>query len=714
MPVSQTLIATYSATFAVWCQPATGCSSQTVTIPVSKVNPQAPIIQVNSRLICAGESVTLTAIGCASPAATRWSNGQTGNPLLVNPAQTTTFYAVCEAGQLVSEASNSIQITVSNPLSVTGRTAYAENETILLTATASQTAGVSYQWSGPNGFTATGATLQRIGATTVYSGTYSVTASPTTGCAGTASVVVTVTPSSVTSCTGVSVSIVAPASITAGQLLSLSAVVSPASTSAVYSWKGANSFTATTASASIPVTTTANSGTYSVTVTWSGLNGCTATATTTVTVLPASTTSCSGVSASIVAPTSITAGQTLSLSAVVNPGSASALYAWTGPGLTSTATAPTIPATTTAHSGTYSLKVTLPTGCTATASTNVTVIVSPVVSATDCNIRIVAKDATGTETDLIPRSTTATAGASSLTLSVAHLDGLSLTGYSYQWSRQAGTAASLPVGSSPMFSATAIGEYSVVLTSPEGSTCTAFITLRSKPCRQVAHTYNCGTTPATPVGNVNDPLLTNLAPGDTIRTGDFDVVVMTVSGGSGGWTGTGYTEIPYLKNTRIAVELKGAVVNDCYELVGGTVVSAYDPNWGGLQDVTQVVNLVQDAITQLIDIYANYTGTPAEREKIGTLNAALCARLSGNNQLTAEQKAIFAADCQSYQTASAAFTACYAANHPENGNGYRRKRTRCRRIGTGQSTGLYVSCRTAERLEYYVIRNSPSGIQGLK
>jgi len=259
-------------------------------------------------------------------------------------------------------------------------------------------------------------------------------------------------------------------------------------------------------------------------------------------------------------------------------------------------------------------------------------------------------------------------GVGSLTLTVEHLDGLSLAGYTYQWSRQTGSATPLPVGTTPTLSATAIGQYQVVLTSPQGSTCVAYTTLPSKPCRQVArrgfaHTYQCGTAPAAPLPD-NGSRLSNLAPGDTIRTGDFDVVVMTVSGGSSGWTGTGYTEIPYLKNTRLAVELKGALVNDCYELVGGTIVSAYDPNWGGLTDLTGTVNLLKDAVTQLVDVYANYTGTQAERDKLSALNAQLCARINDNDKLPADQKASLLADCQAYQAASASFTACYAATQP--------------------------------------------------
>ncbi|RYC68214.1 TNT domain-containing protein [Spirosoma sordidisoli] len=497
--------------------------------------------------------------------------------------------------------------------SVVAPASLTAGQALSLSATVSPTsASAVYAWTGPSGFTSTAAAPTIPATTTANSGTYSLTVALPNGCTATASTSLTVLPTSTTSCSGVSASVVAPTSLTAGQALSLSATVSPTSASAVYAWTGPSGFTSTAAAPTIPATTTANSGTYSLTV--SLPNGCTATASTSLTVLPTSTTSCSGVSASVVAPASLTAGQALSLSATVSPTSASAVYAWTGPDtFTSTVAAPTIPVTTTANTGTYSLTVALPGGCTTTAGTLVTVVISPVESATDCNVRIIANDASGTETDLIPRSTTATGGVGSLTLTVEHLDGLSLAGYTYQWSRQTGSATPLPVGTSPTLSATAIGQYQVVLTSPQGSTCVAYTTLRSKPCRQVTHTYQCGTAPAAPLPD-NGSRLSNLAPGDTIRTGDFDVIVMTVSGGSSGWTGTGYTEIPYLKNTRLAVELKGAIVNDCYELVGGTIVSAYDPNWGGLQDADNGIKQVQETVRTLLETFDSYKSRSSEIE----------------------------------------------------------------------------------------------------
>jgi len=72
-------------------------------------------------------------------------------------------------------------------------------------------------------------------------------------------------------------------------------------------------------------------------------------------------------------------------------------------------------------------------------------------------------------------------------------------------------------------------------------------------------------------------------------------------GGNGTWTGIGYTEIPYLKGQRIAVEFTGASVNDCYEFTGlpGKIQSAYDPSWGGVVDVSKNTENISNQFSQL-------------------------------------------------------------------------------------------------------------------
>ncbi|RYY88664.1 MAG: PKD domain-containing protein, partial [Chitinophagaceae bacterium] len=169
--------------------------------------------------------------------------------------------------------------------------------TISLTAT-SATAGVTYNWSGPNSFSLTSGTgaASIPNATVAASGTYSVTATKD-GCssgAGTVDVVVDVKPSTPT--------VSAPA-VCSGQPLNL--VASSTTPGVTYSWSGPNSFSDNTSAPSIPNANASHSGTYTVTVT---LGNCSSTVdvaalvkpTPAITGAPGQPTSCGTASGSIV------------------------------------------------------------------------------------------------------------------------------------------------------------------------------------------------------------------------------------------------------------------------------------------------------------------------------------------------------------------------------------------------------------------------------
>ncbi|QJD80167.1 DUF11 domain-containing protein [Spirosoma rhododendri] len=75
--------------------------------------PPAPTITATSSTLTQGESVTLTATGCAYT--TTWSTGATGNTLIAAPAQTTSYTAICiqtKATNCQSPASTPLLITV--------------------------------------------------------------------------------------------------------------------------------------------------------------------------------------------------------------------------------------------------------------------------------------------------------------------------------------------------------------------------------------------------------------------------------------------------------------------------------------------------------------------------------------------------------------------------------------------------------------------------
>ncbi len=496
------------------------------------------------------------------------------------------------------------------------------------------TGASQYQWTSSNGYFAN---RRDIEVTTA--GTYSVTVTNASGCTATAQVVVPAAPNTLS----VSISASHTAICTGGLPVTLTAVPS-LTTSFVYRWN-------TPMGDYLPSFTTTTPGVYSVTA----VRGTSCSATASITLVSGSS------AVTVVVPTAAVNGAPLSLTAQVDPQPASASYAWSGPAnFTATQTTPILSfsAGTTALSGAYTVLVTLPGGCTATGTGSLTVGIPAATTLNECDIRIVAKDAQNKETTKLPRT-----APQSLTLSVESLDGTSLTGYTYQWTRSISTSAGATTtaqGSSPTLSATAIGEYKVTVSGTDNKTCVAYLTLSRTLCQTVNQTYQCGTRPATPVGTPGSPPLTNLAPGDTIRTGDFDVVVTQVTGGgASGWTGKGYTEIPYLKNGRIAVELNSAVVNDCYELVSGTVVSAYDPAWGGVRSVDQAVDQARELLSRVSDLIATYTGTSEQKTALQAAGEQLCNRVASTaSTLPDVQSQQLTGACQTFQTNLATFLAC--------------------------------------------------------
>ncbi|GAB3283337.1 hypothetical protein GCM10027347_60080 [Larkinella harenae] len=161
--------------------------------------------------------------------------------------------------------------------------------------------------------------------------------------------------------------------------LSLSANVVPAG-SYTYAWTGPNGYVGVGATPTVsPTAAITQSGIYTVVVTDAA--GCSGTATVPVTVA-----NCCSLTALANAPSPVVcAGQDLMLSSSASGAIGTLSYAWSGPGgFVSTAQNPTIPAATTAHTGSYTVVITdagTP-NCTATAIVSVTVGSNPTAVAT--------------------------------------------------------------------------------------------------------------------------------------------------------------------------------------------------------------------------------------------------------------------------------------------------------------------------------------------
>jgi PKD repeat protein len=325
--------------------------------------------------ICAGTSVTFTAtpVNGGTTPTYQWkvngANVGTNSPTYVTSTLTNGQVVTCVMTSSLSgvtgspATSNSITVTVNAiPGTPTASSSSPDCEGSTISLSTPAVAGGTYSWTGPASFTSSSQNPTRPSATAAMAGTYSVTVTVNgcTSAAGTTTVVVNATPATPTASSS--------SPDCAGSTISLT---TPTVAGATYSWSGPGGYTASTQNPTRPSSTTAMSGTYSVTVTVGGCTSAAGTTSVVVNAIPATPTASSS--------SPDCAGTTLSLS---TPTVAGATYSWSGPGgYTSSSQNPTRPSATAAMAGTYSVTVTV-SGCTSAAgSTAVVINPAPSVSA---------------------------------------------------------------------------------------------------------------------------------------------------------------------------------------------------------------------------------------------------------------------------------------------------------------------------------------------
>ncbi len=275
---------------------------------------------------------------------------------VVCPVVSGTYTAVltnntCSGPIIVQDQMN---VTVS-PITVTAGNGgpYCPGQTINLTATAG---GTDYDWVGPSGYNQPNTQNPNIpGATPAMAGVYTVTMTNAAGCTATSTTTVVVGAVGATAnntgpyCEGATINLTSGAG------------------GIDYDWVGPAGYNQpNTQNPTIPGSTTAMTGVYTVTVTYAG--GCTATGTTSVTVnaLPTPNATNTG---------PYCAGTTIQL----NSPTGSATDDWVGPAgyVANNVQNPTIPGSTVGMTGVYTVTVTNAAGCSATATTSVTVNAAP-------------------------------------------------------------------------------------------------------------------------------------------------------------------------------------------------------------------------------------------------------------------------------------------------------------------------------------------------
>lgn len=227
-------------------------------------------------------------------------------------------------------------------------------DTLFFTATADT--GVTYLWSGPNGFSSSVANPFKPAVVLADGGLYSVIVQKNSCWSIADSVLVTINQ------TPAQPVIVSNSPVCSGQTLTLN---TSAVAGATYQWSGPNGYSGSTQNISRPNADSSFAGNYNLIITV--LNCSSPAGNSSAVIKPTPTTPVAG------SNSPICAGQTLTLQASSTAGST---YSWTGPGgFSSSQQNPGISNATTAASGSYSVNALL-NGCTS-ATTSLSVTVKP-------------------------------------------------------------------------------------------------------------------------------------------------------------------------------------------------------------------------------------------------------------------------------------------------------------------------------------------------
>ena len=103
--------------------------------------------------------------------------------------------------------------------------------------------------------------------------------------------------------------------------------------------------------------------------------------------------------------------------------------------------------------------------------------------------------------------------------------------------------------------------------------------------------YNCGIVPK--IAITNQKPLGSLVTNEVFVAGDFSVTILEVSGNNGIFSGKGFIKVPYLNDTKLAVEFENVKINADYQLTDGVVKTTYDSDWKGVQEIksfNEVIN----------------------------------------------------------------------------------------------------------------------------
>lgn len=348
--VTTTATAANQGTYIVTITDGNGCTASASTVVT--VLGSLPVTAASNSPVCTNGAITLTAAGATTYG---WSgpNGYLSalqNPTIANAGAINAgvYTVVGVSGSCTASATVNVTINPLPVATVTTNSPICAGSTLNLSAT--NIAGATYAWSGPNAYVGAGQSVSIPNATTAAAGIYSVTVTDASNCSA------SFTSSSVTINTATTV-------VTSNSPVCLGGTLTLSATNAVTAvWTGPSGGV----TPPINNVTLADAGTYNVSIT--DVNGCTTTGSTNVVIntAPVTTASSSG---------TICAGATLNLSVSA---AGSTTYLWAGPNsFSSNVINPSITNATVAATGTYSVTITTASGCTASTTTTATVNPAP-------------------------------------------------------------------------------------------------------------------------------------------------------------------------------------------------------------------------------------------------------------------------------------------------------------------------------------------------
>ena len=124
--------------------------------------------------------------------------------------------------------------------------------------------------------------------------------------------------------------------------------------------------------------------------------------------------------------------------------------------------------------------------------------------------------------------------------------------------------------------------------------------------------YNCGIVPKITI--TNQKPLGSLVTNEVFTAGDFSVTILEVSGSNGVFSGKGFVKVPYLNDTKLAVEFENIKINADYQLTDGVVKTTYDSDWKGVQFAENLIGQGKKS---------NEINVPFEIEKVETHNGEI-------------------------------------------------------------------------------------------